>query len=265
MNDCNPARPRDNVASDPPENNADKLAPEAVLERLLEMARVAALEEMASGIAHELNQPLGAIATFAQAGERMLNRPEPLVKRALDVFQQISAEALSAGEGIRRIRRLFNREEATPPQPLCMADLIAETEPVLQMLARKAGGKLEVVAAPALPALPLDRLRIQHVLFVLVQNAFDASMSRNDKPLVKISLEADRYMLQTSVSDNGPGIPIELRSQLFRPFFTTKPRGTGLGLASSRSIIEAHGGTIGFDNIPAGGSRFWFRLPMSNG
>jgi signal transduction histidine kinase len=99
---------------------------------------------------------------------------------------------------------------------------------------------------------------------VLVQNAFDAAVQNGAVPLVKITLEADKYMLHTSVSDNGLGISAELRNQVFRPFFTTKPSGTGLGLASSRSIVEAHGGTIGFDNVPAGGSRFWFRLPISN-
>src|SRR5271154_2878193 len=80
-----------------------------ILKQLLEIARSSALAEMASGVAHELNQPLGAIATFSQAGERMLNRPEPLVDRALEVFRQINLEALGAGEGINRIRRLFDQ------------------------------------------------------------------------------------------------------------------------------------------------------------
>src|SRR5271169_473178 len=87
---------------------------ESILNQLMEIARISALAELASGIAHELNQPLGAFATFAQAGERLLNRPEPLVQRALEVFRQINAEAMSAGEGIRRIRRLFDHEEPKP-------------------------------------------------------------------------------------------------------------------------------------------------------
>jgi C4-dicarboxylate-specific signal transduction histidine kinase len=245
------------------DNAPSQRGTEGILERLLQIARLSALEEMASGIAHELNQPLGAIATFSQAGERMLNRPEPMVKAALGVFQQISNEALGAGEGIRRIRRLFNHE-TSPRTPCQMQELLAELQPILEVLAHKAQGKLEVVTAPTLPSLPMDQARIQHVLFVLVQNAFDAAVQNGAVPLVKITLEADKYMLHTSVSDNGLGISAELRNQVFRPFFTTKPSGTGLGLASSRSIVEAHGGTIGFDNVPAGGSRFWFRLPISN-
>lgn len=243
---------------------ANPLVSDTVFERLLQVARMCALEEMASGIAHELNQPLGAIATFAQAGERMLNRPEPMVLRALDVFKQISSEALTAGEAIRRIRSLFNHRESM--QQLCvMGELLTEIQPVLEMLSQKVNGQLEIGAVPMTPALLMDKSRIQHVLFALVQNAFDASVHSGVTPVVKITLEADRYMLQINVSDNGPGIAAEIHSQLFRPFFTTKQRGTGLGLASSRAIIETHGGTIGFDNLTTSGSRFWFRLPMTTG
>ena len=92
------------------EIKADGSDPDLILKQLMEIARGSALAEMASGIAHELNQPLGAIATFSQAGERMLNRPDPMVDRALDVFRQINHAALGAGEGIKRIRRLFEQE-----------------------------------------------------------------------------------------------------------------------------------------------------------
>src|ERR1019366_10795020 len=102
---------------------------ESILNQLMEIARISALAEMASGIAHELNQPLGAIATFSQAGDRLLNRPEPLVARALDVFRQINTEALGAGEGIRRIRRLFDQDEITRLR-FQMSDVIEELRPV---------------------------------------------------------------------------------------------------------------------------------------
>jgi signal transduction histidine kinase len=238
----------------------------AILNQLMEIARISALAEMASGIAHELNQPLGAIATFAQAGERMLNRPDPMVGPALDVFRQINHEALGAGEGIRRIRRLFEHESAAR-ESCSMTDVIGELQPVLDMLALRAGGKLQVEPAAAeLPSLRIDRLKIQHVLFALVQNAFDAAAERSPgPPSVRIGVTGDRYAVETSVTDSGAGIPDDVQAQLFRPFFTTKTRGTGLGLASSRAIIEAHEGSIGFDAGPSGGSRFWFRLPASAG
>jgi len=233
-----------------------------ILAQLMEIARASALAEMAGGIAHELNQPLGAIATFAQAGERMLNRPDPMVNRALDVFLQINQAALAAGAGIQRIRRLFQQE--LPTRTRCqLPEVIAELRPVLEILALRTKSTVSVDVRGPVPDLLIDRLRIQHVLFALAQNAVDASAQVSVTPVIRIDVSADRYSVETGVSDSGAGVPTDVRQQLFRPFFTTKPQGTGLGLAASRAIIESHEGTIGFDNLPAGGSRFWFRLPVA--
>ena len=225
----------------------------------MEIARISALAELASGIAHELNQPLGAIATFAQAGERMLNRPEPLISQTSEVLRQINHEAMSAGEGIRRIRRLFDQDDAARAR--CqMPELVTELYPVLELLTQRIHGRLQIEVAATPPEVSIDRLRIQHVLFALVQNACDASAA---EAIIGIAVTSDRYVVETSISDSGAGVSAEMQDQLFRPFFTTKRRGTGLGLASSRAIIEAHGGTIGFENLGTGGSRFWFRLPVA--
>lgn len=234
-----------------------------LIEQLMAIARASALEEMASGIAHELNQPLGAIVTFAQAGERMLNRPEPMVAGTLEVLQLISKEAMSASDGIRHIRKLFNRDSLQ--RSVCqIGDLVRELSGVLELLALRSGGRLDIDIDPDLPPVRVDRLRIQHVLFTLVQNAFDASEAGNAAE-VTIKVSADRYGVEVSVSDNGSGIASEHRAQIFHPFFTTKPLGTGLGLASTRAIVEAHEGSIGFENLgsPAhnAGARFWFRIP----
>jgi len=235
---------------------------EFILHQLMAITRMSALTEMASGLAHELNQPLDAIALFSQAGERMLNRSEPLVGRALEVFRHINHEALGAGEDIQRIRRIFERD--TPQRTRCqMSDLIEELRPVLHFLALRIKGDLRVASHSAVPDLVIDRLGIQHVLFALAQNAMEASAQMPDAPLVRIDVSADRYAVQTSITDSGPGVPANLRDQLFHPFFTTKPQGTGLGLAASRAIVESHEGTIGFDNLPTGGSSFWFRLPIA--
>ena len=247
--------------SDP---TTQRFGSEALLQRLMAIARASALAEMASGIAHELNQPLGAIATFAQAGERMLNRPDPMVDRALDVFRQISHEALSAGEGIKRIRRLF--EPALPDRTLCqMPEIIEELRPVLDGLALRTNGMLSVHVPQPLPDILIDRTRIQHVLYALTDNAVEASGSLSSRPCIRIDVSADQYSVETGISDTGAGVPAEVQPHLFRPFFTTKAQGTGLGLASSRAIIEAHDGKIGFENLPTGGSRFWFRLPRGPG
>jgi two-component system sensor kinase FixL len=232
-----------------------------ILKQLMEIARASALAEMASGVAHELNQPLGAIATFSQAGQRMLNRPEPMVSRALDVFRQINIEALAAGEGIQRIRRLFGQE--LPKRTRCqLPELIAELQPVLDAMLLNMGDVRVDVSHP-IPDLVIDRLRIQHVLCALTQNAVEASDQAKSSPTIRIDVSSNRYTVETGVTDSGQGVPADLQDQLFRPFFTTKPQGTGLGLASSRAIIESHDGAIGFANLPAGGSRFWFRLPVA--
>jgi C4-dicarboxylate-specific signal transduction histidine kinase len=242
------------------ELKGDSMGSEAILNRLMELSRTAALAEMASGIAHELNQPLGAIATFGEAGDRLLNRPEPLVPRAREVFQQISVEAMNAGEGIRRIRRLFDHAQPTRI-PCQMSELVGELAPALDAMARAAHVSLKVDAQFPLPEVNVDRLRIQLVLFSLVQNAIEAS-SQTDPAQVLIGVRADRYAVETSIIDSGAGVPADLTDRLFRPFFTTKSGGTGLGLASSRASIEAHEGSIGFDKIVPTGSRFWFRLPV---
>jgi C4-dicarboxylate-specific signal transduction histidine kinase len=243
------------------ENNTS-IGSAALVSQLMEVSRLSALTELASGIAHELNQPLGAIATFAQAGDRMLNRAEPLVNETLDVLRQINDAALSAGEGIRRIRRLFDQDPSVRSSCL-LADLIDELKPVLELFAKRVGGQLHVDIGAGVPAVMADRLRIQHVLVSLVQNACDSSALGEGLPKITISTSSDRYMVETSVQDSGPGVPASIQRQLFRPFFTTKQRGSGLGLASSRAIVEAHEGTMGFENLSAGGSRFWFRLPVA--
>lgn len=235
-------------------------SPQIMIEQLMAIARVSALEEMASGIAHELNQPLGAITTFAQTGERMLNRPEPMVREALQVMQLISKEALGAGEGIRRMRQLFNRDSILKA-PCSMDAVVQELSPVLELLALKAGGDLAIKVDDSLPLVNIDRLRIQHVLFTLVQNAFEAGAAR---PAVRLEVSGDRYGVEVAVADAGCGIPAERREQIFRPFFTTKARGTGLGLASARAIVESHEGSMGFDSTERG-TRFWLRLPAIDG
>ena len=233
-----------------------------LLEQLMQIARISALEEMASGFAHELNQPIGAIATFAQAGERMLSRPEPMTAQASDVLRHISNEALNAGQGIRRIRKLFN-DTSVERSPSAMPHLLAELMPVLELLANRAGVQLETAIDASLPDVSVDRLRIQHVLYTLVQNSLEVARPQDRPARVRIEISGDRYAVTTAVIDNGIGLSGEARAQLFRPFFTTKEQGTGLGLASSRAIIEAHEGSIGCDDVADGGARFWFRLPAN--
>jgi C4-dicarboxylate-specific signal transduction histidine kinase len=233
-----------------------------LLEQLLQIARLSALEEMASGIAHELNQPIGAITTFAQAARRMLDRPDPMIEPTVDVLQHISDEALKAGAGIRRIRGLFNGHPNG--RVVCnVSEVLAELKPVLDLLATRWQAQLTVAVEPGIPEVALDRLRIQHVLFTLVQNALEAPTRDGRPPTVRIDIRGDRYAVQINIDDSGLGVAAADKARLFHPFFTTKQHGTGLGLASSRAIIEAHEGAIGVEDIPGGGTRFWLRLPAA--
>lgn len=228
------------------------------------IARTSALEEMASGIAHELNQPIGAIATFAQTAERMLALPTPMVGEARGILRHVSEEALKAGRGVHRIRELF-RDNQAPRQTCDLTEVLLELKPILELLAERTSARLEWRIESNLPSIHIDRLRIQHVVFTLVQNALEAPCRDGETPAVLVDARADKYEITVSVSDNGVGVFADEREQLFRPFFTTKPNGTGLGLASSRAIVEAHEGAIGFEPREYGGSRFWFRLPVAAG
>ena len=238
--------------------------PARLLEQLMRIARISALEEMASGIAHELNQPIGAIATFSQAAERMLLRDPPMVKEALEVLRHITNESMGAGQGIHRIRRLFRDRDGA--REICsFADVLDELLPIMKLLAERSGVALELRVQDNLPNVSIDRLRIQHVLFTLVQNALEAPPQADAPPSILIEVTGDRYEVCTRIVDRGAGLSPESRAQLFRPFFTTKRQGTGLGLASSKAIVEAHQGSIGVDDVDGGGARFWFTLPTAEG
>jgi C4-dicarboxylate-specific signal transduction histidine kinase len=138
-----------------------------------------------------------------------------------------------------------------------------ELLPILELLVSRSGAALEFSSQSNLPAVAIDRLRIQHVLFTLVQNAVEAPTQRGEAPHVRIDLSGDRYGVLVAVEDRGVGIPNEVREQLFRPFFTTKAHGTGLGLASSRAIAELHEGSLEVEDLLGGGTRFCLRLPAS--
>jgi signal transduction histidine kinase len=236
-----------------------------LLEQLMQIARTSALEEMASGFAHELNQPIGAITTFAQTGERMLSRAEPMIGEARELLHYIGDEALKAGRGIHRIRGLFEAQTVVSKTDCDLAEVLAELQPVLTLLADRSGALLQVEMQHGLPTVSVDRLRIQHVIFTLIQNAIEAVRGALAAPAVRLEVSGDRYTVSIAVTDNGSGIAPEVREQIFRPFFTTKVTGTGLGLASSRAIVESHGGTIGFEDAAGAGTRFWFRLPANSG
>ena len=233
-------------------------------DRLTHFSRLSTMGEMAAGLAHEINQPLTAIATYAQASQRLLNQPQPNVADVLGALEQINLQALRAGEVIRRLRdfvrnREVKREAVSCRRLLDDLRLLAETD------AQHHDVQLRIDCESDLPEFQADSIQLQQVVLNLVRNAIDAvaSLPRERREVTIRAARNDDGDLEIAVSDRGPGIAAEVVEQLFLPFFTTKTGGTGLGLAISRSIVRAHGGSLWHTPNPAGGATFSFTLPVA--
>jgi signal transduction histidine kinase len=230
------------------------------LQQLAQVSRALALGEMGSAIAHELNQPLAAVATYAQASRRMLEAGDAggEVRHALE---RIAAQAERAGEILRRLRGFLAGSGALP----AIADLGRLTSEVIDLArpeAHQRGVALAVELAPDLPPVRVDGIQVQQVVLNLVRNAIDACAGgTGDERVVSVMARAENGGAAVAVSDTGPGVAPELAERVFEPFFTTKADGTGIGLAISRSIAEAHGGRLRLEQPEHGGARFVFWLP----
>jgi two-component system sensor kinase FixL len=238
------------------------------LERMNNVSRLATMGEMAAGISHELNQPLAAIANYAQACARLLRLPAPDMPEISGALEQISGQALRAGEIIRRIRSLVRNEDVRR-ESQDINDLIREVHALLASDARVHDGRLELDLAPTLPSVIVDGVQIQQVLMNLVHNAFEAqgnefARGNTNGATFEVRIATrptDAGDVEVSVSDLGPGLAGEVEQKIFEPFFTTKPTGTGLGLAISRSIIKAHDARLGYRANQPRGACFYFVLP----
>src|SRR5688572_7566582 len=230
------------------------------LERMNNVSRLATMGEMAAGISHELNQPLAAIANYAQACARLLRVPAPDMPEISGALEQISTQALRAGEIIRRIRSLVRNEDVRR-ESHDINELIREVHTLLASDARVHDGRLELDLAATLPKVTVDGVQIQQVLMNLVHNAFEAQGSDTTIEVRIATRPTDAGDVEVSVSDLGPGLIGEVEQKIFEPFFTTKPTGTGLGLAISRSIIKAHDARLGYRANQPRGACFYFVLP----
>lgn len=235
--------------------------------RIAQVSRLATMGEMAAGIAHELNQPLAAIANYANAALRLAAQadlstvdPDGDARMALD---QISQQALRAGEIIRRLRALVQNRE-TRQEPANLNEAIAE---VIGFVAGDA--KLnEVRILPqfdaSMPIALLDRIQIQQIALNLLRNSIEALTEQpRGQREIRVQTKWTEQTVQLIIEDNGPGVPADLVSRIFDPFCTTKATGTGLGLAISRTIAEAHRGKLSYDSSASGGARFTLNLPYS--
>jgi two-component system sensor kinase FixL len=231
-------------------------------ERLTHVTRISTMGEMASSIAHEVNQPLTAVATYAQACRRMVENGMMEAPEVLEVLERIGEEALRAGDIIHRLRGMIRRQE-TELVERDINRLLEKIAPLASVDARLNGVELEF-CLPAEPTRILaDEVQIQQVVLNLIRNGIDAmeGIPPDQRKLEVRVHSTERKTVEVRVSDRGCGLLEESEKALFEPFFTTKEGGLGLGLSISRSIISAHGGHLSFFRNPGGGTTFWFSLP----
>ncbi|WP_159995842.1 ATP-binding protein [Roseomonas sp. 18066] len=222
--------------------------------------RVAALGELAAAIAHEVNQPLSAIRAGADAARRWLTRDPPELEEARAALEEVGASARHGGEVVRRIRHLLGKSE--PERlPLDLAELVAEALRLVQRELQAAGVALTLELAPGL-LLRGDRILLQQLFVNLATNALQAmqALPAAERRLL-LRAEAVEGMAELRVQDSGPGFCADGAARAFDAFFSTRPGGMGLGLAVSRSIVEAHDGMIAID--PGPGGRLRLALPLA--
>jgi two-component system, LuxR family, sensor kinase FixL len=224
--------------------------------RLLNVSRMATIGEMAAGVAHELNQPLTAIANYAHACERLLARPQSDSADVREALRQITAQTSRAAEILRRLRGLA-RNQRVEHAPASLNALVQELHELMQTDAVTHGVQLTLDLAARLPDVRVDPGQIQQALLNLVRNSLDALTSRPSSSAsahitIRTSVRSQGEV-QLSVIDNGPGLSAQALKRIFDPFFSTKENGTGLGLAITHSIVRAHGGSVAHrPNVPNG-------------
>ncbi|MHB9005547.1 MAG: ATP-binding protein [Limisphaerales bacterium] len=232
-------------------------------EELAHSSRVSTLGQLASALAHELSQPLGAILRNAEAGEMLLEQDPPDLVELRAILSDIRQDDQRAGGVIDRMRALLKRRKIEPTV-LSVPDLLQDIATLSRSDALQRKVRLVVELSSDLPPVRGDRVQMQQVLLNLVLNGMDA-LSEQPSETRRILVQARRTagpMIEVSVQDSGPGIPGPSLPRLFEPFYSTKAQGLGLGLSISRSIIEAHGGRLWAENH-SGGAKFLFTLPVA--
>lgn len=243
-----------------------KLAEEHARRHQIELARVAWLStmgEMATALAHELNQPLSAIAAFARGCTRRLRAGTATLQDLREPLDSIGEQAERAGEVIRHVREFVRRRELALGR-VDVNQIARSLAHLAEIDARQHEAVLRLELAPHLPSVVADPIMVEQVIGNLVRNAIDA-MTEACSPRREITLRTAQRngAVEVEVVDTGPGLAAAAIEQVFDPFFTTKADGVGMGLSISRSIVEAHGGCIGVDSVAGSGATFRFSLPLA--
>jgi two-component system sensor kinase FixL len=229
---------------------------------LVHVSRLSAMGEMASTLAHELNQPLTAVMNYVQAAQRMVEAPGRFpAPRVVETMGKAIEQAERAGQIIRRLRE-FIRKGETDRSAADINQVVREAGGLGLIGAREQGIDVRYALSSALPPVMIDRIQIQQVILNLVRNSVEALRESPRREIEFRTGLAQAGLIEVAISDTGPGLPPEVLERLFEPFVTTKPNGTGIGLSISRSIIEAHGGHLAALPRPKGAA-FRFTLPIA--
>lgn len=233
------------------------------LEQLAHVARLSTLGEMAAEIAHELNQPLGAIANYAHGCSKRIDNGTADTETIQMVFDTIAKQAERAGKIIHRLRSLVARRQ---PE-MITTDLNRLINEILELQASETEQhqiRMHMELEPGLPSVRVDAIQVQQVLLNLLRNSIEVlrELPPERRNLTLVTRKAGEETLRVSVRDEGPGCDPETLQRLFDPFFTTKSDGMGMGLVISRSIIEAHGGELWVVPNPGDGLTFHFTIPI---
>jgi signal transduction histidine kinase/ligand-binding sensor domain-containing protein len=233
-------------------------------DELARLGRLAAMGELTAALGHELNQPLGAIRANAEAAARFLSAEEPDLVELREILGDIVKDDQRATNVIQRVRALV-KGRPFQPEPLDIKPLIRDVLSLVRADAERRHLTVELEVGPGLPRVLGDRVQLEQILLNLILNGFDAL---EDSPTRRLSVGAmavEGELLQVSVRDSGPGASGQSLDKLFESFFTTKPDGMGMGLAISRTIVEAHGGRIWATENPDRGLTFHFTIPTASG
>lgn len=241
---------------------------EALARSMAELAhvtRMTTLGEMAASMAHEVTQPMAAVVTSGDAALRWLNRVEPDVEEAARSIGQMIKSARRANEIVRQIRAMAQKRPAAFTR-IALDDVVDEAVELMAREFQRNGVRCDVQRSREKPLVHADNVQLQQVVINLLMNAVQAMAEREGAPrrVVVATQTLNEQEVQLSIEDSGPGIGEQDRERLFNPFFTTKANGMGMGLSICRSIVEAHGGSIGLDAAAAPGARFLITLPLES-
>ena len=228
-------------------------------DELAHVSRLTALGEMASALAHELNQPLSATANYVKGCVRLIDQAKPDMAKIRSALESAAEQTLRAGQIIRRLREFVTKGEADR-RIESLPKLLEEAGALAMVGAKEKGVKLRFRLDPSADEVLADKVPVQQVVLNLMRNAIDAMESSTERDLTVGTRSLPDGMVEVFVADSGPGLAPEIAGRLFEPFLTTKKTGMGVGLSISRTIVEAHGGRIWAEPNPGGGALFRFTL-----